>query len=319
MLLSAGTRRKKRFHPSSAVCLQPPKSTQNKTMAIWLLDHPGQLGNQLATFAHLIGHAINTRQTIYNPPFRRYADLYPYFERNFLCRYPTDATSFSPLWLENAVSKAGKRLLRSSRVNQNLKVIHYISLDVNEEIDLNNLFKTENTLTSPSLIALDGWMFRDYGAIDQHRLKIKRILSFNKLITDSVDTWLGSIRAESRPLIGLHVRKGDFKEHCPYLYFSDDFYNSLAKRISGFFSHPPIFVVCSNEEVPDSLTKSLDFTLGLGGISEDLYTLSQCDYIAGPLSTFSSWASFHGEVPAYLAKSATLPESIADFSKCRYP
>jgi len=31
----------------------------------------------------------------------------------------------------------------------------------------------------------------------------------------------------------------------------------------------------------------------------DLYALAKCDYILGPLSSYSQWASFYGNKPLY--------------------
>ena len=31
----------------------------------------------------------------------------------------------------------------------------------------------------------------------------------------------------------------------------------------------------------------------------DLYALARCDYIFGPVSTFSQWASFYGDKPLF--------------------
>jgi hypothetical protein len=39
---------------------------------------------------------------------------------------------------------------------------------------------------------------------------------------------------------------------------------------------------------------------GPGHFIEDLYALASCDYIIGPPSTFSQWASFYGNVPRYM-------------------
>jgi hypothetical protein len=36
---------------------------------------------------------------------------------------------------------------------------------------------------------------------------------------------------------------------------------------------------------------------GAGSPVGDLYALAQCDYIFGPVSTFSQWASFYGNKP----------------------
>jgi hypothetical protein len=63
------------------------------------------------------------------------------------------------------------------------------------------------------------------------------------------------------------------------------------------------YVICTNE-------KNISFVAG-GNFTifneerhfvEDLYLLSKCDYIMGPPSTFSGWASFYGNVPLYMLK-----------------
>ncbi|MFN5837557.1 MAG: hypothetical protein ACK47J_12755, partial [Pseudanabaena sp.] len=36
---------------------------------------------------------------------------------------------------------------------------------------------------------------------------------------------------------------------------------------------------------------------GINGIIEDLYSMAKCDYLIGPPSTYSMWASFYGMVP----------------------
>jgi hypothetical protein len=37
--------------------------------------------------------------------------------------------------------------------------------------------------------------------------------------------------------------------------------------------------------------------IGSGPPVNDLWTLSKCDFVFGPPSTFSQWASFYGKVP----------------------
>lgn len=51
---------------------------------------------------------------------------------------------------------------------------------------------------------------------------------------------------------------------------------------------------------------------------EDLYALSKCDYIFGPPSTFSMWASFYGEVPLKFFETTNEKFSLNDFSVIRY-
>ena len=44
-----------------------------------------------------------------------------------------------------------------------------------------------------------------------------------------------------------------------------------------------------------------------------MYSLAECDYIVGPPSTFSTWASFYGNVPIYRITDPSAEFSIADF------
>lgn len=47
----------------------------------------------------------------------------------------------------------------------------------------------------------------------------------------------------------------------------------------------------------------------------DLYTLSLCDYIIGPFSTFFRWASFIGEKPICYLEDKNQTFTLASFSK----
>ena len=62
------------------------------------------------------------------------------------------------------------------------------------------------------------------------------------------------------------------------------------------------FLVCSDEKIPDYISNLSNIYLTDGKEISDLYALSKCDYLIGVSSTFSGWASFHGEVPLYNLK-----------------
>lgn len=48
-------------------------------------------------------------------------------------------------------------------------------------------------------------------------------------------------------------------------------------------------------------------------MAEDLFSLSKADYIIGPPSTFSAWASLYGTVPLYFIESSNSDFKIPDF------
>ena len=58
------------------------------------------------------------------------------------------------------------------------------------------------------------------------------------------------------------------------------------------------FLICSNEDVSSLLSlPGVLAAAGPGAPVMDLYALAACDYLIGPPSTFSLWASFHGGAP----------------------
>ncbi|MCW3058345.1 MAG: hypothetical protein JWQ02_166, partial [Capsulimonas sp.] len=44
-----------------------------------------------------------------------------------------------------------------------------------------------------------------------------------------------------------------------------------------------------------------------------MYSLSECDYILGPPSTFTAWASFYGQKPLYKILEPEAAVSLDDF------
>lgn len=53
-------------------------------------------------------------------------------------------------------------------------------------------------------------------------------------------------------------------------------------------------------------------------IVEDLYALSRCNYIMGPPSTFTMWASFIGDVPLRIVKYSNENIERDEFSPILY-
>jgi hypothetical protein len=58
-----------------------------------------------------------------------------------------------------------------------------------------------------------------------------------------------------------------------------------------------VFLICSNEPVKIEDFEGMQIVTEARHFIVDLFSLSKCDYIIGPPSTFSWWASFYGSVP----------------------
>jgi hypothetical protein len=105
-------------------------------------------------------------------------------------------------------------------------------------------------------------------------------------------------------LIGVHIRRGDYKnfENGRYYYENKIFINNMLKLKDLFPDKKLTFLICSNEKINLNEFKNLNVHLGTGHFIEDLYSLARCNYIIGPPSTYSMWASFYGQVPLFQMK-----------------
>jgi hypothetical protein len=72
----------------------------------------------------------------------------------------------------------------------------------------------------------------------------------------------------------------------------------IQRQLSGQGIQNVGFLICSDERIELKNFDGLNvFQIKDAILIDDLYALSECDYIIGPPSTFSEWASFYGSVP----------------------
>jgi hypothetical protein len=103
-------------------------------------------------------------------------------------------------------------------------------------------------------------------------------------------------------IIGVHIRRGDYlKYNEGKYYFADHDYKRFMLQCCDMNPGKKIgFFLSSDEKI--NYDNFDDFNIckpAFAGVIEDLYSLSYCDLIIGPPSTFSEWASFYGKTPTY--------------------
>ena len=62
------------------------------------------------------------------------------------------------------------------------------------------------------------------------------------------------------------------------------------------------FLVFSEEKLAQDLFPKDTFVCSTGDALTDMYSLAECNYILGPASTFSMWASYYGGRPLFIMK-----------------
>ena len=133
----------------------------------------------------------------------------------------------------------------------------------------------------------------------------KVFFSPNSQIVEKIDAAFDSYRqGHQHRIVGVHMRKGDYKEyHNGFFYYEDEEYAQFMDQIIAMFGDDTQFFFASNERInKDHFQRFNILDIQSRSAVEDMYSLSKCDLIMGPYSSFSTWASFYGQVPYYCFK-----------------
>lgn len=165
-----------------------------------------------------------------------------------------------------------------------------------------------------------GWdTMQDYRYINHTKKELQHIFCPKKDITDRAEALISEIREQADIVIGVHIRHGDYKiwRNGRHYYTLEEFHHFMLMTKELFNKKRVSFFISSNEEF--SLEVFTDctcfrFNNETSGDILDLHTLSLCDRIIGPWSTYSRWASFIGEVPLCFIKDRNQIIQHKDFS-----
>ena len=158
-------------------------------------------------------------------------------------------------------------------------------------------------------IVVSGWHARWYDLFLKYRDEITDLFTLDSQYTDPVKAKMQKVEQGSTGSIvrlGVHIRRGDYRifHDGKYLY-DDEVYQRHIRRFMMLHSGKAIHVyIASNDpEVKESSYQEQcpgAHVHCLGGSSpEDLFMLSECDYLIGPPSTYSLVAAMYRDIPLY--------------------
>lgn len=146
---------------------------------------------------------------------------------------------------------------------------------------------------------VDGWALR-HDIDDTSLNEVKELFIPNENIVKDVQSAFEERRKQNLLIIGVHIRRGDYKTwHNGDYYYEFKEYASICKRVLKHFNRDATFFIASNESICMGDFQNVPYFQVKGSVAHDLYALSCCDYIIGPPSSFSRWASFVGSVPIH--------------------
>jgi len=276
----------------------------------------GRLGNRLILSAHLLAFAKEYRHWFVDFGFDEYAIFFssssnrpflswPQFPLGFPFAEKAQTISFT---LSRHVTVGG----RANRIfgkYEWFEQIYLKSLAEEANLDLESNRELVKRLINSKIVVCDGWWIRSHNLVQKHSSFIIDFFRPNLAIQREVYDRIEKLRQGTDYLVGVHVRREDYRVVAPHLVFEDSTWKKILFRIKEML-HPCTvkFVVCSNESLNWMNTNDLDYVIVKGEPVVDLHILAACDYIVGPPSTFSEWAAFVGRSKLCVLRSEQIGE-----------
>lgn len=266
----------------------------------------GQMGNRLFLFAHIIANAIEYNYEVRNPSFYSYSRYFIGTRDDFFCGFPAKKTRLLNTALQGLYyTFFNKCVLPLSRFSWITRFLNVSVLDItnknysDESYDMTNREYIQLATSNKPLIIKDAWLFRDFTNISKHADQIRAFFTPVQQHADAVSDLVSRARKDGELLIGIHIRQGDYKRWQGGAYFfTTAEYAAIMRRVAAAMPEKRIkFLVCSNVKQDEGVFQGLNYILGNNHPLEDMYAFAQCDFLIGPPSTYTAWASFYGSVP----------------------
>ncbi|MFC6222991.1 alpha-1,2-fucosyltransferase [Hymenobacter artigasi] len=286
-------------------------------MVILTQDFDG-FGNHLLLTSHFLANVVEHNYELAIPSFSRYV---PYFEgtanqdfEGLPVRLQPGGAVFDALYRTVRIRGGwGWKCLRRLPSLQRLLGVRLLLDHGSDEVDLNDpayldAARSENLL-------MHTWQYRDKIHFAQHGDFLRRVFRPIAVHRQVVEQVLRTNRAGTDVLVGIHIRRGDYAGWYggAFLYENPTYARAMRQMQALFPASTRVrFLLFSNEPIAD--TDFADFDTGRSSDHpvEDLYAMAGCDYIIGPISTYSMWASFYGRVPLFHLHRPDQPISSLD-------
>lgn len=149
-----------------------------------------------------------------------------------------------------------------------------------------------------------GWAFRVPDLVEKHGIELRKkytlkpdLYSENKFVKK-----INNYKSGGYILVGVHLRRGDYKtwKKGKY-YYGDEVYkrqmDSISKQLNDIGYQKIAFILFSNE--PLNFTENPNLLISKEAWYIDHHIMAQCDYLIGPPSTFTLWASTVGNAKLF--------------------
>jgi hypothetical protein len=284
----------------------PTPSAQDKILVVGF--RTGRLGNRLVLFANIIGFAAEHGYRVVNVAFHSYAHLFENTRRDIYCRYPIVRHRSLFDVIPGAAPAIRKtrifyQIIRCASVwNYHLPILGkrvFTLREISQPTILLDSPEVQSRMADARIVFVHGWRIRAPESVRRHadliREYFRPIAEYEQASRQAVER----LRQKANVVVGVHIRLGDnWKWMGGQCYFPVSRYVTWMQELAEQFSGKKVaFLVCSDEPRQEQEFPGLAVGFGPGSQMGDLHALAKCDWIFGPLSTFSQWAAFYGNKP----------------------
>jgi hypothetical protein len=269
----------------------------------------GRLANRLSLFANFIALAEHQGHRLINFTFHSYAELFETTRRDIYCQYPTPNQRS---WMDAVPGVA--YCLRKTRIlyhavrtcgvlNERFPVFGTKVATIRERPrqDVTALEgpEVQDQIREAKVVFVHGFLFRAPNWAKLHAEKIRAYFRPIQQHAQASREAVDRLRQQAVVVVGVHIRRGDYIgwRKGKYFYPISRYAAWMREMVNQFRSQKVSFLVCSNEPRTAEEFPGLSVGFAPGVPVQDLYALAGCDYLMGPVSSFTQWASFYGEKP----------------------
>lgn len=160
-------------------------------------------------------------------------------------------------------------------------------------------------------IVVSGWNVRFYDLFLKYRQEICDLFTLDSKYTEPVKEKMHKAETVQCAMVnglrlGVHIRRGDYAQWGDgKYYYADEVYAAHINRFAQMHPEAAVHVYLSTNDAGVTVEKFQTLCPQVhihhlqGSAPEDLFMLSECDYLIGPPSTFSLVAAMYRDLPLY--------------------
>lgn len=213
------------------------------------------------------------------------------------------------------------RVLRKTKIfNNRNNIISFDNDDANSENVEKNILKLLYYAELGN-VYVGGYYFRvNKIAAKYQDYFIKNYTLKNEYIADNkLLILINKLKLELFVIVGIHIRRGDYKFWRDGKYYFDDslydyYMTCMSNEIKRIYNRKCLFIIFSNETI--SINENDYIIKSDNEWYVDQFIMSKCDYLIGPPSSFTLWASYIGKVKLFTIKNINCNFSLDNFLVC---